>query len=46
MNFYIYVYIKVDIFGRSDKMMKNKWNSGYTKNINNGFSSKYFVLLY
>ena len=31
---YIYIYIygeKVDIFGRPDKMMENKWNSGYTK---------------
>ena len=23
-------------------MMKNKWNNGYTKNTNNGFSSEYF----
>ena len=32
---YIYIYIygeKVDIFGRFDKMMKNKWKTGYTKN--------------
>ena len=53
---YIYIYIerereggrereKVDNFGRSDKM-KNKWNSGYTKSTNNGFSSEYFVLIY
>ena len=35
---YIYIYIErerdrkeVDIFSRSDKMMKNKWKSGYTK---------------
>ena len=28
---------KVDIFDISDKMMKIKWNSGYTKNINNRF---------
>ena len=27
-------------------MMKNKWKSGYSKNIKNGFSSEYFVLFY
>ena len=36
----------MDFFGRSDKMMINKWNSGYNKNTNNGFSSEYFVLIY
>ena len=28
----------LDIFGRSNKMMKNKWKRGYAKNIDNGFS--------
>ena len=29
---FIYIYgEKVDIFGRSDKMMKDIWKSGYTK---------------
>ena len=27
-------------------MMKNKWNSGYTKNTGTGFRSEYFVLIY
>ena len=27
----MYVSEEVDIFGRSDTMMKNKWKSGYTK---------------
>ena len=41
----IYIYgEKVDIFGRSDKMMKNKWNSACTKTTKNGFSTEYFVL--
>ena len=26
-------------------IMKNKWNSGYTKSTNNGFTSEYFVLI-
>ena len=41
MNIYIYIYIyheKVDIFGRSDMMMKNKWNSDYTKTQATNFS--------
>ena len=27
-------------------MMTNKWNSGYTKNTNNGFSSEYFIFIH
>ena len=44
---YIYIYIygeKIDIFVRSDNIMKNKWKSKYTKNTDSGFSSEYFVL--
>ena len=37
---------KVDIFDRSDKMMKNKWKSGYIKNTDNGLSWEYFALYY
>ena len=46
---YIYIYIygeNVDIFGRSDKMMKYRRNSGCTKNTNNRFSSEYLGLTY
>ena len=51
--FYVYIYNckwgNVDIFGRSDKMMKNKWDIikvDIVKIQITGSVSEYFVLIY